>query len=311
MMSNPVEVFQLICPECGDFLEPPSSGARRCARDDRCWVEEHGIWRMLSDSQRVAIEPRVRRYLEIRRTEGWGDDDPQYYRALPFVDRSARFPEIWRLRAQSYRHLQRRILQPLARARGSLRVIDAGAGNGWLSYRLARAGHRVAAVDICTDRIDGLGALSRYAPDIPMLVLEASFDQLPIAPRQADVVIFNSSLHYSNNVRRTMKQALGVLVAGGRIVVVDTPYYRREIDGHRMLAQWHADKQHPHDQSETSPMQGFLTPAAIARLCSQLGLEARTLRPPAAWRAAAAALRSRITGQRARAAFPLIEFAQS
>lgn len=307
-MSTPNAGFRLICPECGDPLARAGPDKLSCARDDLVWNAEDGIWRMLSATQRREFDPRVRQYLEIRRSEGWGDDDPKYYRALPFVDRSGRFPEVWRLRAQSFRHLQRRILRPMAGASGgSLRIIDAGAGNGWLSCRLARAGHQLVAVDICTDRLDGLGALCLNATESSVLALQASFDRIPIAPGQADLLIFNGSLHYSSDYLATLRQATPLLATDGRIVVMDTPYYRREEDGRKMLEERRAGWQDG-DRQDLTAMQGFLTPETVDRLCSELGIDARTLRPPAAWRAAAAAVKSHLLGRRARAAFPLIEF---
>lgn len=307
-MSTPNAGFRLICPECGDPLARAGADKLRCGRDDLVWDAEGGIWRMLSAARRRELGPQVRQYLEIRRAEGWGDDDPKYYRALPFVDRSDRFAEIWRLRAQSFRRLQRTIVRPMAGARGgSLRIIDAGAGNGWLSFRLARAGHRLAAVDVCTDRRDGLATLSLYAADCSVLALQASFDKIPLGPRQADLLIFNGSLHYSSDYLGTLRQAMPLLAPDGRIVVMDTPYYRREEDGRKML-QERREGWPGNDPEHLIAMRGFLTPAMVDGLCSQLGLAVRTLRPPAAWRAAAAAVRSHLLGRRARAAFPLIEF---
>ena len=39
-----------------------------------------------------------------------------------------------------------------------IRVLDVGAGNSWLSHRLASFGHQVVAVDRLDDELDGLGA---------------------------------------------------------------------------------------------------------------------------------------------------------
>lgn len=79
--------------------------------------------------------------------------DPACVRALPERDLTGSHPDIWRIRAASTRVLFAQIaLWP-----GEL-VLDLGAGNGWLSHRLASAGSRVLAVDLSNDGLDGLGA---------------------------------------------------------------------------------------------------------------------------------------------------------
>ena len=44
------------------------------------------------------------------------------------------------------------------RTERALRILDLGAGNGWMSYRLALQGHLPIAVDLLTNDRDGLGA---------------------------------------------------------------------------------------------------------------------------------------------------------
>src|ERR1700704_356193 len=101
----------------------------------------------------------VREYGTVRRAEGWGSTDPAYYRALPYRDLTGRFDKIWRIRARSFDVFLNTVLQPLERRRSAMRVLDLGAGSGWLAYRLAKRGHQVIAVDVLEDALDGLGAL--------------------------------------------------------------------------------------------------------------------------------------------------------
>src|SRR5690606_12972499 len=88
-------------------------------------------------------------YAAVRRAEGRGDDDPSFYRALPFHDLTGRFVDDWRIRAVSYQALVNRVLPPLAtRWRRPLRILDLGAGNCWLSYRLASSAAAGSAADV-------------------------------------------------------------------------------------------------------------------------------------------------------------------
>src|SRR5208337_5121733 len=132
----------------------------------------------------------VRDYEFIRRKEGRCSQDPAFYLALPFADLTGNFIEQWRIRARSFRYLERRLLPRLIQLYGSsLRILDIGAGNGWLSYRLALAGHRPMAVDLCSNAFDGLESASHYATVLPEFFsrVQAEMTYLPFEAAQFDV----------------------------------------------------------------------------------------------------------------------------
>ncbi|HLX43713.1 MAG TPA: hypothetical protein VKR43_09780, partial [Bryobacteraceae bacterium] len=62
-------------------------------------------------------------YLRIRRAEGRGSDDPAYFLALPFRDLSGRLASQWKMRGETYRYFERRVL-----GREKSDVLDLGAG---------------------------------------------------------------------------------------------------------------------------------------------------------------------------------------
>lgn len=170
-------------------------------------------------------------YLKIRRAEGRGSDDPAYYLALPYQDLSGRMTSQWAMRARTFRYFENRVL-----GREALDVLDLGAGCGWMSYRLALRGHRPVAVDILTDGRDGLGA-ARHYPPFPRF--EAEFDRLPFADGSFDAAVFNASLHYSSDYSRTLGEARRCVRPGGRVIVLETPVYRKREHGERMRRERH------------------------------------------------------------------------
>jgi ubiquinone/menaquinone biosynthesis C-methylase UbiE len=110
---------------------------------------------------------------------------------------------IWRIRQQSFDALITRVLPSFG---VELRIIDLGAGCGWLSHRLAQLAHETVAVDVNGDEQDGLGAADRLGCHSVL----AEFDCLPFPDDCADVAIFNGSFHYSTDLAVTLREAFRV-----------------------------------------------------------------------------------------------------
>ena len=164
---------------------------------------------------------------------------PDAVRALPYL-RQGPLARQWRVRAKTYEALLRRVVRPMAaRHDMALRILDLGAGNGWLCHRLRSQGHELVAVDVRDDAIDGLGiaaALSAEEP-IPFKCVTASFEALPLAPDHFDIVVFNASLHYAQDLSRALSEAVRVTRSGGMIAIMDSPFYRCPGDGEAMVTE--------------------------------------------------------------------------
>ena len=181
---------------------------------------------MLAETRRQFLED----YGRIRSAEGRGSDESGYYRALPFADITGRNADQWRIRARTFRHFARRVLSGQR-----LKILDVGAGNCWLSYRLAELHHQPVAVDIFSDPRDGLRAARHYPVSFPLV--EADFDRLPLASASFDLVVFNASFHYSPDYARTLAEARRCLRTEGRVVILDSPVYKRSAHGEQMRAE--------------------------------------------------------------------------
>jgi SAM-dependent methyltransferase len=116
-------------------------------------------------------------------------------------------------------------------------VLDLGAGNAWLSYRLALREHRPVAVDLLVNDTDGLGAAIHYQDALGCLFprFQAELDHLPFADSQFDCAIFNASFHYSEDYVLTLHEAVRCVRPGGSVIVCDSPWYGDERSGRQML----------------------------------------------------------------------------
>jgi SAM-dependent methyltransferase len=240
--------LRLQCPQCGTFLgvlrgdQFPLKLLYSCTGCYFQMLNERGIWKALPPARAAHYAKFMREYQVVREAEGRGSKDPQYYLALPYQDLSGRNQEQWAIRARTYSFLEHGILPQIeSRNGGHLNILDLGAGNGWLSFRLALRGHRPVAVDLLDADMDGLGAAAHYAHKLPSLFprFQAELDRLPFADRQFDVAIFNASFHYSENYSATLSEAIRCLRSAGTVIIADTAWYKREESGQRMLAERH------------------------------------------------------------------------
>jgi ubiquinone/menaquinone biosynthesis C-methylase UbiE len=168
-----------------------------------------------------------------------------------------------------------RLQNPLER---SLKILDLGAGDGWLSNRLAAQGDRVLAVDLLVNEQDGLGAWKHY--EHSFTPVQAEFNHLPVMDRFADAMIFNASFHYSEDYAKTLKEALRVASAQGLIIIMDSPLYRHASSGDQMVQEREAQFKEKYGfASDNLQSENYLTYARLDELARELNLTWKFIRP--------------------------------
>ncbi|MDG6349235.1 class I SAM-dependent methyltransferase [Luteimonas sp. 8-5] len=296
--------IRLGCPRCGAGID--ASGSPDCRSCGFQLGVKNGIVQALPAESQARLGGFIREYERVREAEHRGGEYADFYLGLPYRGGASRDPRQWHIRARSHEYVLRRLLPRTARRPG--RVLDLGAGNCWLSHRLALQGYRPFAVDLVTNDSDGLGAAHHYQTRLPALFprFQASFDQLPFADAQFDAAIFNASFHYSADGEATLREALRCLKPGGLAIISDTPWYPREKDGRRMLAERGEAFLRRHGSTgSTMPMLGYLTDARLAELAGALSIRWEIHRP---WYGLAWALRplmARLSGRRVPSRFRL------
>lgn len=288
--------IRLRCPRCGNGIEV--SGCAACGFSI---AVRRGIVHALSPESEARLAGFVHDYERIRKAEGRGGESAGFYLGLPYEGGAERDPAQWRMRARSHEYVLRRLL-PGAGGDGERprAVLDLGAGNGWMSYRLALAGHRPCAVDLLVNDSDGLGAAEHYRARLPGLFprVQASFGQLPFADGQFDAAVFNASFHYSEDGEGALREALRCVKPGGLVIVGDTPWYPHERDGRKMLAERRAAFLQQHGVAGNSiAMLGFLTDAWLQEMEHALSIRWEIHRP---WYGLAWALRPVVAKLRGR-----------
>ncbi|MGA2250795.1 class I SAM-dependent methyltransferase [Terracidiphilus sp.] len=241
--SAAVAGLTLQCPRCGGTLDACTGQDVSALTCNECSfrLEQHqGIWLALPEERAAYYARFIADYEMIRAAEGRGSKSAPYYLSLPYVDTSGQNQAQWTIRARTYSYLVKHIFPRIKAAAGvGARVLDMGAGNGWMSYRLAQMGFRPVAVDLLINDQDGLGAAKHYQQQLPEMfpAVQAESTRLPFASEQFDAAIFNASFHYAENYQSSLRETMRCLKPGGLIVIADSPWYSQASSGERMLAE--------------------------------------------------------------------------
>jgi ubiquinone/menaquinone biosynthesis C-methylase UbiE len=271
------EALTLRCPVCKQerpFPRPDLGAACSQCGFELFYVD--GILRGLPKERELYFHRFIRDYEMVRAKEGRGSSSDEYYLALPFAELTGDQGWQWTIRARTYRYLIEHVLAKIEeRNPTGCDVLDIGAGNCWLSYRLAVRGHRPVAVDLLDNPTDGLGAGRHYLPHIerPFVRVQAEMDNLPFASGQFDVAIFNASLHYSANYEQTIKEVVRCLRRPGYLVIADSPFYGSEGAGQQMLAEKRSTFMQKFGFSpDSTQSREYLTPQVLHQLAEELRL---------------------------------------
>jgi SAM-dependent methyltransferase len=199
--------------------------------------DNRGVIHALPPERAEHFAQFVADYEYVRAAEGRGSSSDDFYLGLPYRDISGTNSEQWRIRACTFDGLVEGVLKP-ALPPGS-RILDLGAGNCWLSFRLAQAGFRPCAVDLLTNECDGLGAGEHFRGHLDEFFprFQAEMTHLPFQSGQFDAAVFNASFHYAESARAALKEALRCVKRGGLVIISDSPWYSREESGRAMLAE--------------------------------------------------------------------------
>lgn len=160
-------------------------------------------------------------YDTVRELEGRHYPDEIVAR-LPDVPSDDPLRAEWRRRADS----AERLVRHLARSPLSLKVVEVGCGNGWLSALIARSiNARVVGLDLNDHEIEQASRVFAMVPGLSFVVADAEVATSPL-PRPTTIVLA-SVIQYIADVPAFIRRLLDWLAPGGEIHVLDSPLYRR------------------------------------------------------------------------------------
>lgn len=231
-MTRGPDIF--VCPSCRTPLAKTTTGWN-CSSESYDFGTTQNIPDFILPHRRADVDEFLNYYGQVRKAESWGSPQTEYYQELPFRDITDRYPSLWKVRSKTYRAF----IDDLKSAypNSSANILDVGAGNCWLSYRLAQQGYNVTAADINLDSTDGLSVAQKLMQNgsARFRCVRSEFDFLPFPERSFDVIVFNASLHYSSDPVRTVQRTLPLLTTQGTIYILDSPLYHHSESGETMV----------------------------------------------------------------------------
>jgi|SRR5579872_436949 len=105
----------------------------------------------------------------------------------------------------------------------SIRILDAGCGQGWLIKKLLEKYKNVCGCDISETLIN---LAKRNLPGIDLRVVDLCADPLPYPINQFDCIVMNLSAHSFRDQRRAFGNLSQTLKSGGTVLItIPNPYY--------------------------------------------------------------------------------------
>ena len=102
-----------------------------------------------------------------------------------------------------------------------LRVADLGCGEGYLTVEASRWASRVVAVDRSLEVLKRARSLASRRRVTNVIWKRGELEKLPLRDASVDVALFSQALHHAEDPARAMREAVRILDAGGRVLVLD------------------------------------------------------------------------------------------
>lgn len=217
------------CPECYNPLNQHLT-----CKNGHHFVEKEGVLSLLKKTEAEKLALFLSKFEAYREKMGLRIKDESLYPQLPFVQNGLAGTS-WKARKIDINY----VFSELPKAKG-LKILEIGAWNGWLSNQLAKAGHDVIAIDIFTDKYDGLGAMQFYPHKWTCIQMDIeAVDK--VFSTQFNAIILNWGAAYIPDLPNYVDKLKSMLVQNGKLIFIGIAVYLDEKAKIAELAALNAD----------------------------------------------------------------------
>ncbi|MBS1777798.1 MAG: class I SAM-dependent methyltransferase [Bacteroidetes bacterium] len=164
-------------------------------------------------------EEKERLYYNVRNKEGRIISD-ETLKQLPYADSSNPYYNEWQLRAKN---MERFLAYLKKRKQSSIKILDVGCGNGWMTHLLYEAGFDVTGTDLNMEELQQAEHVFGTDEKLKWLYANVLTDSIPGAP--FDLIIFGASCQYFPDIASLTEKLLPLLSPGGEIHLLDSIFY--------------------------------------------------------------------------------------
>lgn len=290
--------MRLLCPNCHEKMEPddrrleadfapfPANPPPFICPQGHLFHYQDGVLQLLADDFAVELSRFTAVFSQMRNATQKRLLDASVYPQLPFIEPVSTSWE-WRLRQYDLEVIGQRLPALTVNALGpansgrKLRLLDVGAWNGWLSYRLAMMGHEVTAVDYFIDEYDGLAAKKFYPAEWQAIQMDLT--DLSVLDTVFDAVILNRCLQFAPDPLRMLTQARTRLAPGGCLILTGLQFFAHTRRKAQQVSVYRQENRQKFGfELFLKPTKGYLDWADKARL-EKSGIKIRPY--PQLWRA--------------------------
>jgi 2-polyprenyl-3-methyl-5-hydroxy-6-metoxy-1,4-benzoquinol methylase len=180
----------------------------------------------MSESFKIFTDPgkfseQEQTYLELREKEGRIYNDEQV-RRLPEIPPNHPLAFEWKVRKRS----SEKLLKYLDSKNQSLRILEIGCGNGWLSHAMSKIKDAdVTGVDINIPELEQAARVFKNQKNLQFGyadIFETSFEN------RFDIIVIASAIQYFPSPVKSIDRLLGMINKNGEIHILDSPLYKSE-----------------------------------------------------------------------------------
>lgn len=162
------------------------------------------------------------KYIALRKYENRVVSDTELL-VLPETANTHPHHSEWLIRKKSAAKLKEYLLNK----KKSLKILEIGCGNGWLSNLLAKIpGTTVVGTDV--NSIELQQAKTVFGNQSNLQFIEADIRQGAFKETEFDIIIFAASIQYFFPLREILQSAFALLATKGEIHIIDSHFYNKE-----------------------------------------------------------------------------------